>query len=175
MGKQVSVNFKEMQKENPEVDIDEVLKEGRQFKRVLALVSSKIYERFNTLLAAFRFFDTDHSLSLNLNEFAQGIEYLRIKISFDDVKNLYNFLDKDMNDTISYGEFKMLSEENWRRFDPIVRYFDIKKNRLRMSKIKMKGQGSSTRSALKTDKTKEASDTPEESYKLQRRSIRKLT
>lgn len=124
---------------------------------MLALVSSKIYERFKDLLTAFRYFDTDHTMSLSLNEFAQGIEYLRIKIGFDDVKKLYNFLDKDLSGVISYGEFKLLSEENWRRFDPIVRYFEVKKHRMRLSKMKSVNSRKS-----------ETIDTPEESYKLQK-------
>ena len=44
--------------------------EGIKFKRILSLVSFKIYERFKDMLAAFRYFDTDHQLSLTLNEFA---------------------------------------------------------------------------------------------------------
>ena len=73
------------------------MNEGFQFKRIFELVSQKIYERFKGPLAAFRFFDTSHNLDLSLNEFAQGIEYLRIKISFEDVKKLFYFLDADYN------------------------------------------------------------------------------
>lgn len=89
---------------------------------MLALISFKIHERFKNLLSAFRYFDNDHQLSLTLNEFAQGIEHLRIKISFDQVKQIFNFLDKDMDGQISFEEFKQLSEENWRKFDPIKQY-----------------------------------------------------
>lgn len=60
---------------------------------MLSLISGKIYERFKTILDAFRYFDSDHELSLTLNEFAQGMEHLRIKISFDDVKKIFNYLD----------------------------------------------------------------------------------
>ena len=62
---------------------------------MLALISFKIQERFKNLLAAFRYFDNDHQLSLSLNEFAQGIEHLRIKVSFEQVKEIFNYLDKD--------------------------------------------------------------------------------
>ena len=74
----------------------------KQFKKVLALISFKIYERFKTLLDAFRYFDSDHMLSLTLNEFAQGIEHLRIKVSFDSLKQIFNFLDSDTDGQISF-------------------------------------------------------------------------
>ena len=64
-------------------------------RKILNLVSCKIQERFQTLLAAFRFFDNDHMLSLTLNEFAQGIEHLRIKIPFSQIKEIFQYLDQD--------------------------------------------------------------------------------
>lgn len=45
-------------------------KEKSKLITLLALVSIKIYERFKNILAAFRYFDSDHMLSLTLNEFA---------------------------------------------------------------------------------------------------------
>lgn len=77
----------------------------------------KINERFKNLLTAFRYFDGDHQLSLTLNEFAQGIEHLRIKLSFDYVKKVFRYLDTDGDGEISYNEFKLLDEENWRKMD----------------------------------------------------------
>jgi hypothetical protein len=44
-------------------------------------------------------------LSLTLNEFAQGIEFLRIKVSFDYIKD------------ISYSEFSMLNDDNLHKMD----------------------------------------------------------
>lgn len=69
-----------------EQDLVRIEQERAQFKRIMSLITVKIHERFKNLLAAFRYFDSDHQLSLTLNEFAQGIEHLRIKISFDSVK-----------------------------------------------------------------------------------------
>ena len=34
---------------------------------------------------AFRYIDTDHSQSISINEFAQAIEYFRLKLSFEDI------------------------------------------------------------------------------------------
>lgn len=105
-----------------DAELAEIKKEGNEFKRLLALVSGKIYERFKDIVQAFRYFDTDHQLSLTLNEFAQGIEYLRIKMSFEDVKRLFMYLDVNFNKEINLNEFKLLSEENWRKIDPVARY-----------------------------------------------------
>jgi len=44
--------------------------EKRHFRKILALISIKIYERFKDIKTAFRYFDNDHQLSLTLNEFA---------------------------------------------------------------------------------------------------------
>ena len=65
---------------------EQLEKDKSRLITLLALISTKIYERFKNILAAFRYFDSDHMLSLTLNEFAQGIEHLRVKISFENVR-----------------------------------------------------------------------------------------
>ena len=82
-----------------------MLLEGQKLKKILNLISNKIRERFPTVLAAFRFFNTDHSLKLNLNCFVQGIEYLRIKISFDMIKDVFGYLDINNLTSINFSEF----------------------------------------------------------------------
>lgn len=60
-----------MTQPNNKINTDEQIKaEALKFKKVLALVSFKIYERFKTIKNAFRFFDNDHTQTLTLNEFA---------------------------------------------------------------------------------------------------------
>lgn len=71
---------------------------------------------------AFRYIDTDHSQSISINEFAQAIEYFRLKISFDDIHTLYRFLDSESTGEIGYDEFTLLSEERWKNLDPYERY-----------------------------------------------------
>lgn len=83
-----------------EKDLVKIEQERAQFKRIMSLITVKIHERFKNLLAAFRYFDSDHQLSLTLNEFAQGIEHLRIKISFDSVKSVFQYLDVDQDGEI---------------------------------------------------------------------------
>jgi Ca2+-binding EF-hand superfamily protein len=43
---------------------------------------------------------------------------MRLKISFEDVKKLFNYLDKNGNGAIGYEEFTLLLEERWRGIDP---------------------------------------------------------
>lgn len=74
--------------------------------RILGNIALKLNERFNNILQAFRYFDTDHTLSLTLNEFAQGIEFLRIKLSFEDVKMVFKYLDINKTDCLSFEEFR---------------------------------------------------------------------
>jgi Ca2+-binding EF-hand superfamily protein len=66
----------------------------------------------------------DHTQSISLNEFAQAIEHMRLKFSFDDVKKLFRYLDKSGNGDIGYDEFTMLLEERWRNIDPYKEMHD---------------------------------------------------
>lgn len=43
---------------------------------------------------------------------------MRLKISFDDIKKLFNYMDKSGNGDIGYDEFTLLLEERWRGIDP---------------------------------------------------------
>ena len=71
--------------------------EEKRIFKLLTLVSSKISERFRNLREAFRFIDTDHSSSISINEFAQAIDFFRLKLSFDDITKLYRYLDQNGN------------------------------------------------------------------------------
>ena len=86
---------------------------------MLAMVSDKIKERFESLRDCFRYLDTNHTMSISLNEFAQAIDVMRLKISFDDIKMLFDYLDKDSKGAINYEQFTYLLEERWRGIDPI--------------------------------------------------------
>ena len=96
--------------------------EEKRLIKLLSLVSYKLYERFGTLREAFRYIDTDHSQSISINEFAQAIDFFRLKISFADVKKLFLYMDATNDGSIGYEEFTLLSEERWRNIDPFIRY-----------------------------------------------------
>lgn len=48
-----------------------------------------------------------------------AIEHMRLKISFEDIKKLFNYIDKKGQGEIGYEEFTMLLEERWRGIDPV--------------------------------------------------------
>jgi Ca2+-binding EF-hand superfamily protein len=82
-------------------------------------VSDKIRERFVNLKACFRYLDTNHTQSISLNEWAQGMDVMRLRISFEDIKTLFNYLDKEGTGMLQYENFTYLLEERWRGIDPI--------------------------------------------------------
>ena len=84
-------------------------------------------------MAAFRFFDNDHMLSLTLNEFAQGIEHLRIKVSFAQIKEIFMYLDQDQKSEISFKEFRLFDEENM-----VLQQFNIHFLTYQLSKLNFK-------------------------------------
>jgi hypothetical protein len=53
---------------------------------------------------------------------------MRLKISFEDIKKLFAYIDRsgNCNGEIGYEEFTLLLEERWRGIDPI----DIKKSNM---------------------------------------------
>ena len=52
---------------------------------------------------------------------------MRLKISFDDIKKLFRYIDKNETGEVDYEEFTGLLEERWRGIDPIV---ELKKNQV---------------------------------------------
>lgn len=56
---------------------------------------------------------------------------MRLKISFEDVKKLFNYLDKKGQGEIGYEEFTLLLEERWRGIDPVTKFKEGLKNRER--------------------------------------------
>lgn len=46
---------------------------------------------------------------------------MRLKLSFEDIKLLFRYMDKSGNGEIGYDEFTLLLEERWRGIDPLVK------------------------------------------------------
>jgi len=97
-------------------------KEKEYFQKLLGIIWTKIYERFKTINAAFRFFDSNYDQKVSFNEFAQGIEYMRLKLSYEDIWKIYKFMDTNGDGHIGYDEFTQLCEEKWRNLDPFEAY-----------------------------------------------------
>lgn len=63
---------------------------------------------------------------MTLNEFAQGIEFLRIKVSFDYIKDIFSFLDVHKDGHISYKEFSILNDDNLHKMDFLEEFLQFK-------------------------------------------------
>eukprot|EP00347_Sterkiella_histriomuscorum_P010064 403338822 len=90
----------------------------KKLENIMELVGAKLMEKFNSLSAAFRFFDANLNQSISFNEFYNALDHLGIKISTEDSKKIFDYLDTDKNNAVSYNEFCELSEEKRRGIDP---------------------------------------------------------
>ena len=97
---------------------DDENQEKKTFNQLLGMIWAKIYERFPNINAAFRFFDSNLDQEIHFNEFAQGIEYLRLKLPYEDIWKIYRYMDTNGDGHVSYSEFCQLCEEKWRNIDP---------------------------------------------------------
>ena len=93
-------------------------KSNRYLLKLLTIIAAKLEEKFTTLSKAFLFFDTDQDQEVNRAEFHIGMERMRIKLSKEDVDVVFDYLDKDKDENISYNEFTEFSEEKRRKIDP---------------------------------------------------------
>lgn len=68
--------------------------EDSRLKRNLELIWLRIDERFPSIANAFRFFDMNFNNRVSFNEFSQGIETLKVKITLKEQMECFNYLDK---------------------------------------------------------------------------------
>lgn len=68
-------------KDKATAEKDTASPEETRLKRNLELIWLRIDERFSSFSAAFRFFDMNFNNRVSFNEFSQGIETLKVKIT----------------------------------------------------------------------------------------------
>jgi hypothetical protein len=90
----------------------------KHLSKLMTLIAIKIEEKFTSLGKAFLFFDSDGNREINLLEFSNAIEKLRVKLSKADLQLVFNTLDTDGDGMISYNEFCEFTEEKRRNIDP---------------------------------------------------------
>jgi len=90
----------------------------KHLSKLMTLIAIKIEEKFTSLGKAFLFFDSDGNREINLPEFSNAIEKLRVKLSKADLQLVFNTLDTDGDGMISYNEFCEFTEEKRRNIDP---------------------------------------------------------
>jgi len=66
-----------------------------RLNRNLELIWMRIDERFSNFSAAFRFFDMNFNNRVSFNEFSQGIETLKVKITLKEQLECFNYLDTE--------------------------------------------------------------------------------
>ena len=92
--------------------------ERMHVSKIITLVAIKMEEKFPTMAKAFLFFDSDEDRRIKRTEFAKGVEGLRVKLTKDDLDQVFDYLDKDRDQSLNYSEFCGLSEEKRRNIDP---------------------------------------------------------
>lgn len=85
--------------------------EDSRLKRNLELIWLRIDERFQSFANAFRFFDMNFNNRVSFNEFSQGIETLKVKITLREQMECFNYLDKGAKEYITYDDFCGLTKE----------------------------------------------------------------
>ena len=70
------------------------------------MILQKIGDRFPSKSVAFRYFDSDCNMQLTFNEFAMGIDKLRIKLSYEDIWKVFRYkLDPQGTGFAGFKEF----------------------------------------------------------------------
>ena len=87
-------------------------------KEGLDLLWNKIEERFHKVAPAFRYFDINNNGIICFNEFEIGIHRLGIKMTREQARGLFDYIDTDQDGNIQYYEFWELCEEARRGIDP---------------------------------------------------------
>ena len=75
------------------MDIVKLSKEEVDKQKILEFIWSKVDERFPRIQSAFWFFDKNNNSKVSLSEFQLAIETLRVKITLDEIKQAFEYLD----------------------------------------------------------------------------------
>ena len=86
--------------------------------KLITLITTKLEEKFPTIAKAFLFFDGNDEQEVNRTKFAKGLEGLRVKLKIEDIDKVFNFLDKDSDNSLDFREFSQLLHEKRRFVEP---------------------------------------------------------
>lgn len=104
-------------------DLHEPLDQGL-IKRQLEVIAVRLNERFHKLNEAFRFFDVNFKNQITFNEFAKGLETLKVKVSLKDQYRCFKYLDSEEKGFVTYHDFCNLTDERRRQIDPAKKMVD---------------------------------------------------
>ena len=80
-------------------------KYSNELKKIISLLKSRGTRGIFSIRRTFDIFDVNCNGSIDLNEFKEMINKLRIELSNEEANSLFNEFDKDKNKEISYEEF----------------------------------------------------------------------
>ena len=70
------------------------------------------------MATAFKFFDINQNGDISFNEFRLGCENLGIKFTSKELRQVFEYMDKQKEGQINYKKFCSMSEEKRRDIDP---------------------------------------------------------
>lgn len=82
-------------------------------------VWSKIFERFRTTTAAFRFFDYHANGKFKKADFMLGCERLRLRLSASDLDQVWAYFDLHKRGFVTFNDFSLLESTHNRTAKPI--------------------------------------------------------
>jgi hypothetical protein len=92
--------------------------ERLHLSKLLLLISIKIEEKYSSVAKAFLAFDRNESKTIEWREFLKGVEGLRVKLPKEELRKVFDHLDANHDQQLTYNEFCGLSEEKRRNIDP---------------------------------------------------------
>jgi len=85
--------------------------------QMLEFIWTKIEEKFSSFSIAFRYFDQENNTTVNKQEFRDGLQRLKVRLSNEDFNSAFSYLDKHRIGYFTYNQFCTLSEEKRRYGD----------------------------------------------------------
>ena len=83
----------------------ETLDKSKDFIYLLEYINDKIKEKHPKMAQAYRFFDVDHKSAISKEEFAVGLQKLKIVMEQSEIDKVFDYLDRNKNGKLTYNEF----------------------------------------------------------------------
>lgn len=83
----------------------ETLDQSKDLVYLLEYINDKIKEKHPKMAQAYRFFDVDHKSAISKEEFAKGLQKLKIVMDQAEVDKVFEYLDRNHNGKLTYNEF----------------------------------------------------------------------
>jgi len=78
---------------------------------LIRLIHARMEEKFKDYRMAFRSFDCNFDGSISFKEFMIGLENMGVKLSYEDFKLVFKFVDFDESQEIDFNKFCLLNTD----------------------------------------------------------------